>query len=166
MIETAKFDTPIGSAVVAVRDGVVVACGVGDYDVVPRLRRRFPEEPIETGAEEAREAAAAVAAYLGGDLTAIDDVPVDLGGTPFQERVWAVLRAIPPGKTAGYAELARRVGKPRAARAVGAACGANPAWLIVPCHRAVAAGGGLGGYAGGLDRKRWLLDHERRHARP
>ena len=81
-------------------------------------------------------------------------------GTPFQRRVWDELRRIPFGETISYAELARRVGQPGAARAVGSANGRNPIGLIIPCHRVIAADGGLGGYGAGLDRKRWLLRHE------
>jgi O-6-methylguanine DNA methyltransferase len=99
--------------------------------------------------------------YLGGVATDFAEVPLDLRGTPFQLQVWQELRSIPWGKTVSYGELARRLGKPRAARAVGQACGANPIPLIVPCHRVIAAGGGLGGYSSGLERKKWLLQHER-----
>ena len=100
-------------------------------------------------------------AYFAGDLTALDDVPVRFDrGTPFQREVWNALRTIPVGQTISYAELARRVGRPTAYRAVGAANGQNPIGVVVPCHRVIAADGTLGGYAGGLDRKRWLLAHE------
>jgi O-6-methylguanine DNA methyltransferase len=87
--------------------------------------------------------------------------PMDLsGGTAFQRRVWAALRAIPPGKTETYARLAASLKKPKAARAVGGACGANPVPLLIPCHRVVAAHGGLGGFSGGLHWKRKLLGRE------
>jgi methylated-DNA-[protein]-cysteine S-methyltransferase len=97
--------------------------------------------------------------YLAGERQTFD-FPLRLVGTPFQRRVWDELRRIPFGKTISYAELARRVGQPGAARAVGSANGRNPISLIIPCHRVIAADGGLGGYGGGLDRKRWLLRHE------
>lgn len=97
--------------------------------------------------------------YFAGELQ-VFDMPLALEGTPFQRAVWAALRKIPYGKTISYAELARRVGKPGAARAVGSANGRNPVGIIVPCHRVIAADGTLGGYGGGLERKRWLLDHE------
>jgi O-6-methylguanine DNA methyltransferase len=90
-----------------------------------------------------------------------DDVPLDLRGTPFQLRVWNALREIPRGRTTTYGAIAAGLGlAPVAARAVGAACGANPVGLIVPCHRVVAASGGLGGYYWGLDRKQALLEWE------
>ncbi|MGH9794511.1 MAG: methylated-DNA--[protein]-cysteine S-methyltransferase [Candidatus Acidiferrales bacterium] len=88
------------------------------------------------------------------------DLPLDLRGTPHQQAVWHGLLDIPYGETLAYGELARRVGTPKAARAVGAACGANPVWLVVPCHRAVGSNGSLTGYGGGLWRKEYLLKHE------
>ncbi|HST56779.1 MAG TPA: methylated-DNA--[protein]-cysteine S-methyltransferase [Solirubrobacteraceae bacterium] len=92
------------------------------------------------------------------------DVCVSLHGTPFQQSVWAALAEIPFGETVSYSEIAQRIGRPRAVRAVGAANARNPISLILPCHRVVGAGAraALTGYAGGLERKRWLLDHERR----
>ena len=102
----------------------------------------------------------ALHAYLSGRLDALRDVPVDLRGTRFQERVWEALREIPAGSTRTYGEIARAIGRPTASRAVGAASGRNPVALIVPCHRVVGADGALTGYAGGVERKRWLLTHE------
>jgi methylated-DNA-[protein]-cysteine S-methyltransferase len=84
-------------------------------------------------------------------------------GSPFQLQVWDILREIPFGETMTYGEVARRVGRPGSARAIGSAVGRNPVGIVIPCHRVVGAGGALTGYAGGLDRKRWLLDHERQH---
>jgi methylated-DNA-[protein]-cysteine S-methyltransferase len=88
------------------------------------------------------------------------DLPLDAVGSVFQRRVWDALRAIPYGTTVSYSELARRLGDSRATRAVGAANGRNPIPIIVPCHRVVGARGDLTGFGGGLDRKRWLLEHE------
>ncbi len=85
-------------------------------------------------------------------------------GSVFQQQVWDVLREIPFGETMTYGEVARRAGRAGSARAIGSAVGRNPIGIVVPCHRVVGAGGALTGYAGGLDRKRWLLDHERRYA--
>jgi methylated-DNA-[protein]-cysteine S-methyltransferase len=99
-------------------------------------------------------------AYFDGDLRALDDVPVDLHGTAFQQRVWSCLRSIPAGSTRSYGELAMAIGQPSAARAVGTTNGRNPIALVVPCHRVVGQNGQLTGYAGGLHRKRWLLAHE------
>jgi methylated-DNA-[protein]-cysteine S-methyltransferase len=88
------------------------------------------------------------------------ELPLDLRGTPFQVRVWCALRGIEYGTTVSYAELARRIGSPAAFRAVGAANGRNPVAIIVPCHRVVGAHGDLTGFGGGIERKRWLLQHE------
>jgi methylated-DNA-[protein]-cysteine S-methyltransferase len=101
-----------------------------------------------------------IAAYFGGELGAIDGLPVEMVGTPFQRAVWTALRAIPVGSTVSYSELARRIGRPAAVRAVGMANGANPVAVVVPCHRVVGKGGTLVGYGGGMPRKRWLLAHE------
>jgi O-6-methylguanine DNA methyltransferase len=103
---------------------------------------------------------APLAAYLEGDLDALQGVPVWLAGSPFQRRVWQALREIPPGATESYGALARRIGRPGAARAVGHANARNPVALVVPCHRVIGAAGALTGYAGGIARKRWLLAHE------
>ena len=101
--------------------------------------------------------------YFSGDRRTFS-LPLDLVGSDFQRQVWGALSAIPYGETRGYAEIARAVGQPRAARAVGLANNQNPVAIIVPCHRVVGAGGALVGYGGGLQRKRWLLDHEARFA--
>jgi methylated-DNA-[protein]-cysteine S-methyltransferase len=98
--------------------------------------------------------------YFAGDLDALADIPVNPGGTPFQRSVWSALRRVAPGQTVAYRDLARAIGAPAAVRAVGAANGANPIAIVIPCHRAIGADGSLTGYAGGLERKRWLLAHE------
>jgi methylated-DNA-[protein]-cysteine S-methyltransferase len=99
-------------------------------------------------------------AYLAGEIRAIDAIPVETRGTEFQRRVWAALRDIPPGQTVSYGALAATIGKPSAVRAVGAANGANPVSVVVPCHRVVGHDRSLTGYGGGLQRKQWLLQHE------
>jgi methylated-DNA-[protein]-cysteine S-methyltransferase len=118
------------------------------YPGEPRARRQVP------GVRDV------LSRYFGGELAAIDTLAVELNGTEFQKRVWQALRRIPSGSTLSYAELARRIGEPAAVRAVGAANGANPVALVVPCHRVIGSNGTLTGYGGGLERKRWLLDHE------
>ncbi len=102
----------------------------------------------------------ALEAYFAGDIEAIENIPVLADGTEFQQRVWAALRRIPAGNTATYGQIAREIGQPTAVHAVGLANGSNPIGIVVPCHRVVGADGKLTGYAGGLERKRWLLDHE------
>ena len=116
---------------------------------------REPERD-DDGLPAAREQ---LAAYFAGELT-VFDLPLDLRGTDFQRRVWAALREIPYGRTRTYGELATALGAPSASRAVGLANGRNPISIVVPCHRVVGASGSLTGYAGGVDRKRALLDLE------
>jgi len=99
-------------------------------------------------------------AYFEGDLDALGDLDLELDGTEFQRAVWQALRAIPAGETATYREIAQAIGRPDAMRAVGNAVGSNPVAIVVPCHRVIRTSGALGGFGGGLDRKRWLLAHE------
>lgn len=101
-----------------------------------------------------------IRSYFAGELTAIDELPVQTAGTPFQRAVWQALREIPSGRTLSYGQLAQRIGRPTAVRAVGLANGSNPIGVVVPCHRVIGANGSLTGYGGGIDRKRWLLQHE------
>ena len=107
-----------------------------------------------------KELIARMSAYLEGDLTAIDPIPVNPGGTTFQASVWQALRSIPPGTAMSYGALARQLGTPSAVRAVGTTNSLNPISIVLPCHRVIGANGSLTGYAGGLERKRWLLNHE------
>ncbi len=124
---------------------------------IPSLDLELPPAQI---AAAMNEAILVIANYFSGIPPDFSSVPLDLQGTPFQLRVWEKLREIPWGGTISYQELAARVGNPKATQAVGRANGANPIPLIVPCHRVIAADGSLGGYSSGLDRKRWLLQHE------
>jgi methylated-DNA-[protein]-cysteine S-methyltransferase len=105
------------------------------------------------------ELRAQLQAYFAGELREFE-LPLAAEGTPFQQRVWRALCDIPYGETISYGELARRIGQPRASRAVGLANGQNPISIVVPCHRVIGANGSLTGYGGGLERKRWLLAHE------
>lgn len=105
----------------------------------------------------------AITAYFDGELHWLDALPCAASGTAFQLRVWAALRQLAPGTHCSYAALASAIGAPRAVRAVGMANKRNPIAIVVPCHRVIGADGRLTGYAGGLDRKQWLLDHERRY---
>ncbi len=99
-------------------------------------------------------------AYFEGDVAALAQIPVRADGTAFQRLVWAGLRRIPAGETVTYGQLAERIGRPTATRAVGTASGANPIAIAVPCHRLIGADGRATGYAGGIARKEWLLRHE------
>lgn len=159
-VTTTSIPTPVGAlraAVAGAPERLVVVAFEDHFErVAARVRRRLPG----TWVEGHTAGAAAVSRYLAGDLHALDDVDVEVVGTPFQLRVWEALRSIPVGSTWSYGQLAAAVGSPRAVRAVGAANGANPVWLAVPCHRVVRGDGTIGGYGGGLDRKAWLLAHE------
>ncbi|HET6440442.1 MAG TPA: methylated-DNA--[protein]-cysteine S-methyltransferase [Anaeromyxobacter sp.] len=147
----------------AVRLAVHTPIGPLVLSLAGRTVRAARFEDAATSSPPAPPALAArLAAYFAGDLESLLTVPVDPGGTPFQRAVWNALRRIPPGEVRSYSALARELGRAGAARAVGAACARNPVALLVPCHRAVGKGGVLTGYAFGLERKRWLLDHEAR----
>jgi methylated-DNA-[protein]-cysteine S-methyltransferase len=158
----AVLPSPLGDLVV-LADGSGVLHGLdfaGAYGRLDRLVARYwPGARVTDGAAPAA-VASALSAYFAGDAGALGTLPTAQGGTDFQRRVWAALRRIPAGTTWSYADLARQVGRPAAVRAVGQANSANPVSLVQPCHRVIASGGGLGGYAGGLARKAWLLRHE------
>ena len=156
--------TPIGELMV-VADGLGRLRAVHWSDHEDGLARMLARQYGEKGfaLEPARDPAgltARIDAYFAGDLAAIDALPVEMVGTPFQREVWMALRGIPVGSTVSYSELALRIGRPAAVRAVGLANGANPVGVVVPCHRVVGKGGALVGYGGGMARKRWLLAHE------
>lgn len=155
--------TPIGEMlVVGDEQGRLRALGWADLE--DRLQRQLAACYGSTLRLRSRPTSASIRealhAYIEGKLDAIDAVPVETGGTSFQRAVWEELRRIPPGTTLSYRELAIRIGRPKAVRAVGHANGANPIGLVVPCHRLVGSDGSLTGYGGGLHRKRWLIDHE------
>jgi len=119
---------------------------------------RLADSPAETRARRAIEA------YFEGELEAVSGLCTETRGTALQRAVWSALRNIPAGTTLSYGQLAREIGNPTAVRAVGAANGANPIPVVVPCHRVIGADGSLTGFGGGLERKRWLLEHEQTHA--
>jgi methylated-DNA-[protein]-cysteine S-methyltransferase len=127
------------------------------------LHRYYPEHVLEPGPAPTA-IKRALAAYFAGDFDALNAIPTAAGGTAFQRQVWAALRKIPAGTTTSYGQLAATLGRAGASRAVGAANGANPIPIVVPCHRVIGADGSLTGFGSGLPRKRWLLDHERRSA--
>lgn len=157
-----RIASPVGEVLVVVdAEGAVRALDFHDYE--DRLRRllRLHYGAVVLNEGRAPEAVRqAVGAYFKGDLSAFDAIAVKTGGTDFQRAVWRALRDIPAGETRTYGQLAQAVGSPKAVRAVGLANGANPVGVIVPCHRVIGANGTLTGYAGGLERKRWLLAHE------
>jgi O-6-methylguanine DNA methyltransferase len=128
-----------------------------------RLARWFGDAQIQDGTNSViRTASAWLERYFAGDNADIATLTLDMRGAPFELRVWEALRRIPPGTTTTYGAIAKQVGSPDASRAVGMANGANPIAIIVPCHRVVGSNGTLTGYGGGLEKKSWLLNHERR----
>jgi len=158
----ASMESPIGVLLIYAANGSLCGLAFADrYDGLKKdLNRRFGGQPVEEDADPAG-AVSRLAAYFAGALDALDGIPADPGGTPFQRDVWTALRRVPAGKTASYSELAALSGHPRAVRAVGLANARNPIPLVIPCHRVIGSDGSLTGYGGGLDRKEWLLRHER-----
>jgi methylated-DNA-[protein]-cysteine S-methyltransferase len=156
-------DTPIGPLSLLTHGGQLIAGGFTAQPAMMHARlvpplRALPLEPAGPAAPP--WLAKPIAAYFHGDLRALDEIPVCQPGTPSRQRLWAALRAVPPGATVSYTLLAAQAGNPRAPRAAGAACAYNLIAPVVPCHRALRADGSLGGYYYGLDRKIWLLRHE------
>ncbi|WP_104202810.1 methylated-DNA--[protein]-cysteine S-methyltransferase [Billgrantia saliphila] len=156
--------SPVGELrLVGDAQGVLRALEFHDYD--ERLHRLLTRHYRHYEFVEGKAPASirqALEAYFDGEPSYLDAVPVATGGTEFQRQVWQALRGIPMGATLSYGELAARVGRPGASRAVGLANGANPIAIVVPCHRVIGANGTLTGYGGGLPRKRWLVAHEQR----
>ena len=154
------IESPIGPQTAAIRAErlCLLHFGRDDAGIDATLDRWYPGEPRDR--RTVATVRGTLSRYFAGDYTSIDTVAVELNGTPFQTRVWQALRRIPAGSTISYGELARRIGEPSAVRAVGAANGANPVALVVPCHRVIGSNGTLTGYGAGLERKRWLLTHE------
>jgi methylated-DNA-[protein]-cysteine S-methyltransferase len=154
-----RWDSPIGVLAVATVGDRVVGIDLGGSPAA--LEAQLVRTQGHPGSGTPSPAVlASLRRYFDGEIEAIDDIAVDPAGTPFQLRVWRALRDIRPGTTTSYGALARHIGTPSAVRAVGAANGANPIPIVIPCHRVIGADGRLVGYGGGLDRKRWLLAHE------
>jgi O-6-methylguanine DNA methyltransferase len=160
-LHTDTVESEIGPIVLVTRPGALCAVDFADSDERMKrlLSRRFEDfalvhEDNPLGISEK------LRAYFAKDYAVLDDIVVDAGGTEFQRRVWAELRAIPPGSTRTYGELAALLGGSNASRAVGLANSHNPVSIVVPCHRLVGSDGSLTGFAGGLARKQWLLRHE------
>jgi methylated-DNA-[protein]-cysteine S-methyltransferase len=160
-IQVDTLESPIGTIRLAVWNGALCALDFDDRAEIMqrRLEARFgtiesiPSKNPAGHTERLR-------AYIDGDVDALDDIAVEPGGTEFQRRVWTALRGVKSGATRSYSEIADEIGAPGAARAVGTANGRNPIALVIPCHRIVTKSRTLGGYAGGLERKSWLLSHE------
>lgn len=157
-------ETPDGPVIVVASATGLVYLGWGGTardTLLAEAERRYPDAILRAGANDAEGLATQVEALAAEPLpSSAAAIPLDLRGTDFQRSVWDVMRSIPPGSTMSYGEIAAAVGKPRAARAVGSACGANPVPIVVPCHRVITADGGIGGFSGELWRKEAMLRRE------
>lgn len=166
---TAYTSVPMlcGDILVAGTGRGICALIVAAQATMPAARealQQYCPAPLVPDADELADATAQLTEYVSGARQSFD-LPLDLAGTPFQRRVWAALLAIPYGETVTYRDLARDLGQPGGAQAVGGAVARNPVSIIVPCHRVLGSDGSLTGYAWGVHVKRWLLDHERRQSR-
>lgn len=157
------FVSPLGWILLASTARGLCSVKLGDRPdaLAKQLAVEFSEAQLKEDRRGLKDAKDRVLGFLSGDATLIN-LPLDIRGTVFQQRVWSALRRIPRGHTCSYKDIAAAIGEPKAIRAVGSACGANPVALIIPCHRAVRTDGGLGGYAWGLARKQKLLRIERK----
>lgn len=160
-IRYATGECVLGIVLVATSERGVCAILLGDDAgrLARDLRRQFPQARLSDVGTALEPLVAKVEKFVGESATALD-VPLDVRGTAFQQRVWRALQQIPPGSTESYAEVARRLGTPGSAKDVGEACAANALAVVIPCHRVVRTDGGLGGYRGGVKRKRLLLERE------
>lgn len=162
-ILAAVLDTPIGPLSLLAHGGQLIAGGFTPRadEMYTRLHRSLRGLTLrQVAAADLPWLAKPMHDYFAGELTAMDGIPVHQPGSPGRQRLWAELRAVPPGQTVTYTELAARAGSPHAPRAAGAACALNLVAPVVPCHRAVGSNGSLTGYYYGLERKHWLLRHE------
>jgi methylated-DNA-[protein]-cysteine S-methyltransferase len=157
-----EFASPIGRILFASDGEAICALDFENYRERMKhlLGRRFPRLVFQRHSDP-QNLKDRLQSYFDGDIFAMEVVPVNTGGSAFQEQVWKTLRTIPAAETWTYGQLANGIGRPQAARAVGRANSLNPVAIIVPCHRVIGASSALTGYAGGLERKRWLLNHER-----
>ncbi|HEX2251613.1 MAG TPA: bifunctional DNA-binding transcriptional regulator/O6-methylguanine-DNA methyltransferase Ada [Gemmatimonadales bacterium] len=160
-IRFAVGECSLGSILVARSERGICAILLGDDPdaLVRDLQNRFPKATLIGGDAEFEELVAHVIGFVEAPRLGLD-LPLDIRGTAFQQRVWQALQAIPPGTSASYAEIARRIGSPKSVRAVARACAANPLAVAIPCHRVVRTDGGLSGYRWGVERKRALLERE------
>jgi methylated-DNA-[protein]-cysteine S-methyltransferase len=159
-LEVDSFQSPVGQVMLVARDAELVFVDFeGNGQRMRRLlKARFGAYQLEKSSLP--DFKTKLEAYFLGDLKAVNHLKVSTGGTEFQARVWQALREIPIGQTMSYGVLATKLGKPGASRAVGMINGLNPISIVLPCHRVIGANGTLTGYAGGLERKKWLLEHE------
>lgn len=162
-ISYTTFASPLGCILLASTERGLCSVKLGDRPaaLAKLLAAEFSSAQLREDRRGLKDAKDRVLGFLAGDAI-LGSLPVDIRGTVFQQRVWSALRKIPRGQTRTYKDIAAAIGEPKAVRAVGSACGANPVALVIPCHRAVRSDGGMGGYAWGLERKVKLLDMERK----
>jgi methylated-DNA-[protein]-cysteine S-methyltransferase len=157
------YQTSLGSLLLVTDDGGALrALDFADHEsrMLRLLHQHYGKYVLKSGPAPV-EVVRNLNAYFNGEVDALDGIRIATGGTVFQRAVWKAVRGIGPGTVKTYGQIAKQLGHEKASRAVGAANGANPIAIVVPCHRVIGAGGALTGYAGGLQRKRWLLEHER-----
>ncbi len=156
-----KINSELGTILIVSDGEQLCAVDFADYEqrMVKLLQRRYGNFCFQE-VKDPQGYSSRIQAYLKGDRHSLDHIPVSTGGTTFQQQVWLALRTIPWGATISYGELAAKIAKPTAYRAVGLANSLNPVAIALPCHRVIGANATLTGYAGGLERKRWLLNHE------
>jgi methylated-DNA-[protein]-cysteine S-methyltransferase len=156
-----RIESPLGKIILVADDTSLCALDFEGYEtrMIGLLQKRYAAVDLVESIDP-HGFSRKIRAYLAGDYGSLANLPVNAGGTDFQQLVWQGLRSIPVGTTLTYGELAAQLGKPTAARAVGMANSLNPVAIVVPCHRVIGAQAKLTGYAGGLDRKQWLLEHE------
>ena len=162
-LDFARVPSPVGELLIAATSQALLVLDYSDYEARMHqlLTRRYGAGNYHLVPHpDPLQMVSRVNAYFAGQLQAFDDIAVDTGGTPFQQQVWYALRQIPAGTTISYSALATRIGHPTASRAVGRTNGLNPVAIVLPCHRVVGLNQALTGYAGGLHRKAWLLNHE------
>ncbi len=171
ILSRATIETPLGPMLALASDAGLCALEfTGPKKRLTRLEARLhnhfpPHDIVDRSSRVIERTRRWLSRYFEGRAADVDGLPLEMHGAEFERRVWQALLMIPPGETRSYGGLAKALGSPGAARAVGMANGANPIAIIVPCHRVIGSTGSLTGYGGGLDRKTWLLDHERRWRR-
>ena len=170
-LSRATITTPVGDMLALASDeGLCALEFTGPRKRLTRLEARLerhfpPHEIVDRDTPVIARTRKWLTAYFAGASAEVGDLPLDMRGAAFEKRVWKALTRIPPGETTSYGAIAKALGSAGASRAVGAANGANPIAIIVPCHRVIGSSGSLTGYGGGLDRKTWLLNHEKRWSR-
>lgn len=166
-LKTKIIDSPLGPLIVVSNEKSILMIKNAESQNLNRELKQLTKlysKPIveDNDSKPLKSIESELDAYFKGDLTEFQTpLEIETSGTEFQRAVWNEINKIKHGKTSTYLELAQRIGKPKSYRAVANACGRNPIPIVIPCHRVLATGGGLGGYTGGVDKKEWLLDHEK-----